>query len=79
MTNVEIDKLIRSKRKTISLAVMQDATLVVRAPLTTPIEYIHNLVLKKRHWIQRKQEILRERNRKNPPKEFVSGEAFLFQ
>jgi len=77
MKKIKIDKLIRSKRKTISLVVTQDATLVVRAPLTTPIEYIQDLVMKKRLWINRRQQISREMNRKNPPKEFVSGEAFL--
>lgn len=78
MTKIIIDKLIRSRRKTISLIVEQDATLVVRAPLKTPLKYIRDLVLKKSVWIQRNQEISREKIRKNPPKEFVDGEAFLF-
>jgi predicted metal-dependent hydrolase len=78
MIIINIDKLIRSRRKTISLVVAQDATLVVRAPLTTPKEYIQDLVFKKRFWIKKKQEILRERYKRNPPKEFVNGEAFLF-
>jgi len=78
MAKINIDKLIRSKRKTISLVVMQDARLIVYAPSTTPNEYIQDLVFKKRFWIKKRQEILRERYKRNPPKEFVSGEAFLF-
>jgi len=78
MTEIKIDKIIQSNRKTISLVVMQDARLVVYAPLKTPIDYIQNLVFKKRFWIKKQQKTLKGRYRKNLPKEFVNGEAFLF-
>ena len=78
MVKINIDNLIRSKRKTISLVVTQDARLIIYAPSTTPKEYIQDLVFKKRFWIKKKQEIARGRYKRNPPKEFVSGEAFLF-
>ena len=77
MDEIKIDKVIRSNRKTIALVITQDTTLVIRAPLHTPFEYIRNLVDKKRFWINRKQEEIR----KIPllkPKEFVNGESFLF-
>lgn len=78
MIKINIDKLIRSRRKTISLVVTQDARLVIHAPLTTPIEYLHELIFKKRLWIKKKQEVAREMYKSHPPKEFVNGEAFLF-
>ena len=77
MENIEIDKIVRSRRRTIALIVTTDATLVVRAPLRTPLAYIRNLVNRKSAWIRRK---LREaRNFPEPPvKEFVNGEEFLY-
>lgn len=78
MTEIKIDKIIQSNRKTISLVITQDARLVVYAPIKTPIDYIKNLVRKKRFWIRKQQEILEERYRNIQPKEFVNGESFLF-
>lgn len=78
MTEIIIDKLIRSRRKTVSLAITHDGRLIVRAPLKTPVDYIRKLVLKKSSWIKMGQETLKERCKKNPPKKFVNGETFLF-
>ena len=77
MDEIKIDKIIRSHRKTIALVISQDTELVVRAPIHTPLEYIRNLVDKKRFWINRKQEEIRKRPIVKP-KEFVNGEGFLF-
>src|SRR4030067_2515590 len=77
MDEIKIDKVIRSYRKTIALVITQDTALVIRAPFHTPFEYIRNLVDKKRFWINRKQEEIRKRPLLKP-KEFVSGEGFLF-
>ena len=73
---IRIDRIIRSKRKTISLIVTQDADLVVRAPLRTSVAYINDLVIRKRAWIlQKKAEM------SSIPaytgKQFVEGEEFL--
>ena len=55
MQAIKIDKLIRSKRKTIALVVAADATLIIRAPLKTSLEYITNLVTKKWDWVTAKK------------------------
>jgi len=47
MEEIKIDKLIRSKRRSIALIVSSEATLIVRAPMRTTLEYIEGLVLKK--------------------------------
>ncbi len=78
MTEIKIDKIIRSKRRTIALEVARDATLIVRAPYRTPLDFIEKVVFKKRFWIKEKQEFVRDRCKKVIPKKFVSGEGFLY-
>ncbi|MDI6744249.1 MAG: SprT family zinc-dependent metalloprotease [Thermodesulfovibrionales bacterium] len=78
MTEIKIDKIIRSKRRTIALEVARDASLVVRAPYRTPLYFIEKVVFKKRFWIKEKQEFVRNRYEKIVLKEFVSGEGFLY-
>ena len=70
-------KLIRSKRKTIALGVTADASLVVRAPMQTPVEYIERLVKRKMKWIQRAIARVESRPRALP-REFIDGESFLY-
>src|SRR6266849_236099 len=54
MDHVKIHKVVRSRRRTIALVVGADATLTVRAPMQTPMEYIEDLVLRKLQWIKNK-------------------------
>jgi len=77
MDSIHIEKIIRSRRRTISLIVTPSGTLIVRAPVRTSITYIENLVLEKRAWIQRKMTEMK--NRPAPPeRKFVSGEMVLY-
>lgn len=78
MKEIKIDKLIRSKRKTVSLTITQDARVVVRAPLKTPLDYIRKILQKKSSWIRKKQKVSREWWKKYRPKAIVNGETFLF-
>ncbi len=77
MKDIKVDKIIRSKRKTIALIVTDDATLVVREPMDTTIEYIEELVSKKRCWIKEKKKLAIKNGVVNK-KEFVNGEGFLY-
>lgn len=70
-------KLIRSKRKTIALGVTADATLIVRAPHSTSLNYIERLLSKKMGWIQRTVARVMSRPRALP-REFIDGESFLY-
>jgi len=74
---VKIDKLIRSRRRTIGLTITSDARLVVRAPHSTPAHEIERLISKKQRWINQKQEFFRKRPL-HTPKQFIEGEEFLF-
>ena len=77
MEEIKINKIIRSRRKTIALVITRDATLVVRAPLRASLGYINGLVSKKSHWIRKK--LLEMSERPMPPvKEFVNGEEFFY-
>lgn len=60
--------LIRSGRKTLSLSLKDDGSLLVRAPRFTPVHRIEEFILSKEKWIQEKQSLLAERRRNHPPK-----------
>jgi predicted metal-dependent hydrolase len=70
--------IVYSKRKTISIIVERDRSVVVRAPLNTSKELIENEINKRKRLIQNKI----NHNQKYPfnkqTKEFVSGESLLY-
>jgi len=71
-------KIIRSKRKTIALQIIDDATLIVRAPFDVSEETIKRVVAKHIKWIEQKKKEILTRDPKFKPKEFVNGEGFLY-
>jgi len=52
---IEIDKLVRSKRKTLALIVERDGTLTVRVPRRMKEADIRSFIEAKQDWIKRKQ------------------------
>jgi len=73
---VEINKLVRSKRKTLSLIVETDGTLTARAPLRMKETDIRRFIEEKKDWIKQKQaKALKEAV---TPHQFVDGERFLY-
>ncbi|MDE1921229.1 MAG: M48 family metallopeptidase [Candidatus Omnitrophica bacterium] len=76
MTEIRIDKLIRSRRKTIGLQITGDAKLIVRAPLFAPQNFIEELIQRKQSWIRAKQDFYKVRQRQ--VRRFIPGEEFLF-
>lgn len=75
---VTIDKLIRSRRMTLSLEISRDAKLIVRAPATAPLQYIEQFISSKHLWILKKQRFVQERFAAVRPKMFVDAEQFLY-
>jgi predicted metal-dependent hydrolase len=74
---IQIDKLLRSKRRTIALIVERDGTFTVRAPFRTPQAEIDSFIQQKADWITR----TREKIKSIPPtlrKQYIDGEKFLF-
>lgn len=78
MNKIKIDKLIRSRRRSISLMISPDATLTVRAPFSTALEYIEKLVAEKRDWINKKQMKILKNGLPLRPKKFEDGEEFFY-
>ena len=78
MKKIKIDKIIRSKRKSFSLEVNRDGSLIVRAPKNASDKAIHNIVNKKRFWIRDKMKFVNKKYSKLFEKEFVNGEGFLY-
>ena len=70
---IEIEKIIRSKRKTIALQITEDAKLIIRAPFGVSEEVIKRVVVKHADWIRKKKEEILLRDPKFVKKEFVNG------
>jgi predicted metal-dependent hydrolase len=51
---IKISKIIRSRRRSISLVIAPDATLIIRAPYRVSGSYLQDLVVRKAPWIIRK-------------------------
>lgn len=72
----QVNQIIRSKRKTLSLIVKPDGSLIVRAPLRASQKVILEFVEKNREWIQKHQ--AKALAAAPPRKQYVAGETFLF-
>lgn len=77
MEEIRINEIVRSRRRTITLVVTQDCTLVVRAPLGASNSHIESVVREKSAWIKKKFFEISQRP-KAMAKEFVNGEEFLY-
>lgn len=75
---IKIEKIIRTKRKTISLQITENATLIVKAPFNTDDKTIEKVIVNKKEWIEKNLKKINARNYKFKPKEFVNGEGFLY-
>ncbi len=78
MLDIKIEKIIRSKRKTIALQITDDATLIVRAPFGIDEKKIWEVIKKHSDWIEKKKKEIEARDPKVLKKEFVNGEGFLY-
>lgn len=71
-------RLIRSRRKTISIEIRPDGEVWVRAPLNASTGVIEALVVQKEAWIIQKRETMLRLMRANLPPRFIAGESFLY-
>lgn len=79
LNKIQADRLIRTKRRTISLEITSDARLLIRAPLFASKKTIEQMIAKHKRWIVRKQSFIREKSLLRQPKKFEEGETFLYQ
>ena len=74
---IKIDKLIRSKRRTIALIIERDGSFIVRAPMRASTAAIETFIQQKADWIIS----TRDRMKSIEPilgKQYTDGEKFLF-
>ncbi len=69
-------KLTRSNRSSISISILSDGGISVKAPYLIPRMLIDQFVKGKSDWIENRQKFILENKKK--PKEFENGEKFLF-
>jgi predicted metal-dependent hydrolase len=74
---IAIDRLVRSRRKTIAIVVEPGGRLTVRAPLRMTDAHIRKFVDAHSDWIIKTQAKARK-NAPPPAREFTDGEKFLF-
>ena len=72
-----IDKIIRSKRKSIAIIIDMDGKVIVRAPYKASTKQINNFIDDKKDWVRSKKQTA-EKLPRSRPKEFIFGEEFLF-
>lgn len=78
MENIRIDKIVRTKRKTLAIIIDSNAKVIVRAPQRITNQEIYNFIDKKRDWIQQKQTLILNKLNQKKINEFIDGEEFLF-
>jgi len=70
--------LARSGRKTMSIYVEPDGSVLVRAPKKVKEEQINAIVDLKRYWIYKSMAEFQELNKTKVTRQIISGEGFLF-
>lgn len=78
MSDIEIDKIVRSKRRTVGIEINQSGELVVRAPTRASMNQIWKFVREKKQWILKHQHKNREKKKEVEAKTFADGELFFY-
>jgi len=77
MPEIPVEKIIRSRRRTIALEVTPRATIIVRAPQRVPASYIEAMIREKRAWIIKKITEMKQRPQA-AAHTYEEGEIFWF-
>ena len=72
-------KIVYSKRRTLGISILPDATVIVRAPLRTSQAAIERLIANKRTWINKHVENIKKRIETSTPLSFSNGSLHLFK
>lgn len=75
---IQIDQIVRSRRRSIGLEITSDARLIVRAPRLVSTQMIKKLVEQKSKWIKTKQNLLKTKQQELPQRFFQEGEQFFY-
>jgi predicted metal-dependent hydrolase len=75
---MNIDRIIRSQRKTIAIIIQKDGKIIIRAPKRATNAQIQNFIEMKAHWIETKQTEALQRVAQKKKKLYIQGETFLY-
>ena len=78
MPEFEYTVIRRLRRKTVSISVRTDDTVVIAVPARLPQKHIERLIVSKTGWIRSRLRFNEEVRQRCRPKEYVSGEAFAY-
>ncbi len=70
--------LLRSRRKTLQIAVYPDGHIVVTAPDGIPTEEVKKRVLRRARWITRKATFFQQFTPRTPARHYISGETHRY-
>lgn len=71
-------QIVYSDRKTLGITVRPDQTVIVKAPVNSPLDKILEKVRKKAPWIIRQQNLFLSFHPISPDKKFIGGESHLY-
>ena len=71
-------EIVRRRRKTLEIAVAPDASVVVAAPLDTPVDAIEAKLKKRAAWITRQQRYFSQFLPRTPERRYIAGETHLY-
>jgi len=69
---------LESRKKSISIHVLPDASIEVKAPLHTPPQKIDEVMKKRARWIARHVDQIQQRRSQVLPREYISGETHFY-
>mgnify|MGYP001079875497 CR=1 FL=1 len=70
--------LVKENRKTMSLIVEPDMTIVLKCPLNASNQKIESFLKRKWFWLEKQLSFFKKYQRKIYKKEYISGESFLY-
>lgn len=66
------------ERKTLEISVHPDGSVIVKAPLETPLPEVEQRICKRAGWIRRQLDYFRQFDPRTPMRRFVGGETHLY-
>ena len=70
--------LIEQERKTLSLTVTPELTIIVKCPFQTDIEHVEKFLRKKWFWLEKQLNFFKKYQRTSYEREYISGESYLY-
>ncbi len=76
--HVEIDRLVRSRRRSLSIEITTDGQLIARAPMYMSMSKIQKFIDRKSGWINEKLAERQNKNSEITKKDFIDGDLFFY-